>query len=136
LNTNGDNEDAAVLLGYTYLSAGGVDPFNLARKLITIQAAKAAAATGQTLDDEPHLATHLSPIEAYDELDHLLLADPAAPAVTPATDNTAQTLLQLASIINLSAADFDKLTDPSKTVKDGLFASSPVLVPRLVDEPR
>src|SRR5690606_4366913 len=40
------NEEAAVLLGYVYLSRGGIDPYRLARELISLSTPKKEEVTG------------------------------------------------------------------------------------------
>src|SRR5436190_963294 len=41
---NPNNEDAAILLGYVWLSKAGVDPYALARKLVAMSSTTTAAA--------------------------------------------------------------------------------------------
>jgi len=55
VDRNPDNEKGAVLLGYVYLSEGGIDPYELARKLVAMSSTSTAAkgtstpSGGQTL---------------------------------------------------------------------------------------
>lgn len=90
LDRNPDNESAAVLLGYTALSKGGIDPYTLARALNKLESSKKKAATPTTTP------------EAGGSL---------ADSAEKKTNDTSSTLQELGTLINLSAADFDKLSE-------------------------
>lgn len=115
LTRNPDNETAAVLLGYTLLSRGGIDPIELARELIALSD---TSKTGSTAAAQ--------------------LADDTSSSSSSATS----TLSQLGSLINLSDDDFDSLAEKTfdSASNDGseptLFASATnaLLVPAKISD--
>ncbi len=94
LDRNPDNEDAAIVLGYSYLSSGGIDPYNLARKLIALNTADQKTAASPTA-----------------------LAD-AEPSTNSNANDASGTLSQLGSLINLTDADFVELSDRKFSAED------------------
>ncbi len=148
---NNDNEQAVVLLGYVYLSTGGIDPFTLAKKLIAITTPPTTGTTtpaaSLTADDVRVLdegsvawANALAGATAENDdafLDGQLadaqLAD--APAAGAATNtNAAANLQKLGTIINLDKDDFAKLQKaPYVGNNSGLFTTeTTIIVPKEV----
>jgi len=84
LARNPDNEAAAIMLGYTMLSKGGIEPIALARKLIQL--------SGKPDEGTPETGTTET--------------DPSQ-----ASGDATSTLGQLGSLINLSDADFGNLAE-------------------------
>ena len=141
---NPDNEQAAVLLGYVYLSTGGIDPFTLAKKLITLTATPAATpaaaltAADAKILDEGSVAWAQALAGATAVNDDAFLDGAPGLADTPApsgeTGNAAFTLQKLGAIINLSPDDFAKLQKAPFTGKSDLFAASPIIIPKEVSD--
>lgn len=98
LDRNPDNEGAALVLGYTYLSMGGIDPYRLARELIALDKKDKGG-------DASSSGTPAS------------LQQPPADEGTKAND-ASSTLTELGSLINLSEADFDVLSDRTFSAAD------------------
>jgi hypothetical protein len=115
LNRNPDNEEAAIMLGYTMLSRGGIEPIELARKLIAISG-----------DDTTDSTTGTK------------LQGDASDSSSAATS----TLIQLGSLINLTSDDFTNLADKSFDAEanggtePSLFATdtNPLLIPAKVSD--
>jgi hypothetical protein len=112
IERNPNNEDAAVLLGYIHLSAGGIDPYRLAREMIAITPTSTATDAGGTPLQDP-------------------AADGEAETEDDANDATS-TLQKLGSLINLSATDFTNMQKEPYTGTTDLFASNPLIVPKEV----
>lgn len=147
---NQDNEAAAVLLGYVYLSTGGIDPFTLAKKLIDVTTPTTTTTpTTLTADDAKVLeegsvawahalasATAVNDDEFADNMEALAGSGSASGSgsttTTSSNSNAAETLQKLSSIINLSAADFDKLKDTEYSGSSDLFVTNKIIVPKLV----
>ncbi len=134
MERNEDNEGAAVLLGYTYLSTGGIDPFQLARKLIEISTPKTTTTTPTTL-------TELEEMEFAEMRTAMLNQQTGTTGTTGATastgtssTNTSTTLLQLGSIINLTEEDHKRLRNGFYVSTSGLFAANSLPVPNLVTD--
>jgi tetratricopeptide (TPR) repeat protein len=118
---NPDNEDANILMGYVNLSRGGIDPFRLARELISISdSGKDDGASLQGDDDDDGEAT-----------------DSASDA--------SSTLQSLGNLINLSDADIASLsskleqcaegvasTDEAPCLTTDLFLETPVFQPKTI----
>ena len=110
---NPDNERAAVLLGYIYLSTGGIDPYRLARELISLSSD--GDSSGANLQDD---------------------------GAGESADDAASTLVELSGLINLSEADFDVLGtaygEDSGSNGSGLFDSEnggvEIIVPATVND--
>lgn len=115
LDRNPDNESAAIILGYTLLSLGGIEPIELARELIALSSKK----TEETPAAE-------------------LVQNDASSSSSAATS----TLTQLGSLINLSEADFGNLAEKTfdSASNDGnepsLFAAATneLLVPAKISD--
>lgn len=115
LDRNPDNEAAAVILGYTYLSLGGIDPYRLARELVAMSAKKAEGQTSGSL--------------TADSTDSC------------GEKNATNTLQELGGLINLSADHFETLSSGAFDKDDNggqepeLFDSdNPLLVPAQVTD--
>jgi hypothetical protein len=135
---NKDNEEAVVLLGYVYLSTGGIDPFTLAKKLINLTTPTTTdAATKAQLQqlDEGSVAWAQALAGATAVNDDAFL-DQAAPSTgtTSTNSNAASTLQKLGTIINLDADDFAKLQKEPYKGKSDLFATAPIIVPKEVSD--
>ncbi len=105
LERNPDNEAAAIMLGYTMLSKGGIEPIALARKLISLSASSTAEKTGTTSGAD----------------------------TSKASGDATTTLTNLGSLINLSEDDFGNLgetfeKDANGGTEPSLFASSNALI--------
>ncbi len=106
LARNPDNEDAAIMLGYTLLSRGGIEPITLARKLIQL--------SGDSAKSEAE-------------------AEPTDPDASKSTDATGS-LTQLGSLINLNETDFGNLAektfdkDSNGGTEPNLFAADNALI--------
>lgn len=133
IERNEDNEGAAVLLGYTYLSTGGIDPFQLARKLIEISKPTTTTTTPTTL-------TELEEMEFAEARTAILNQETGTTGTTTGAtastgaSNTSTTLLKLGSIVSLSEADHVRLRNGFYVSSSGLFAADTVPVPREVTE--
>ena len=146
---NKDNERAVVLLGYTYMSMGGIDPFTLARKLIAITASSTTDATAAAKTAADNAALLGSAAADLEQARHAFMADTgddvgfaaadgSGSDTTTASTNASSTLTKLSSIVNLSADDFTKLGSPFKGDSD-LFgadesSATHLIVPNLVTD--
>ena len=114
VDRNPDNEDAAVLLGYIYLSSGGIDPFRLAREMIALSTPTTTTPT--------------------DKADGGVLQGPSAEdsdaEAEDDTNDATSTLQKLGSLINLSETDFTNLQKEPFTGTTGLFTDNPLIVPK------
>lgn len=130
--TNPDNETAAVLLGYAYLSHGGIDPFRLARELIAIQnEEKNGTDTSAALTDAELFGDAA-------EMRSLAMAaqqqsGTSSGSAEDSSSDASTTLTKLqARLLNLS--DSDKTALVESTTNSGLFASAPISVPRKITD--
>ena len=85
LARNPDNEAAAIMLGYTMLSKGGIEPIALARKLISLSTSTTAGKTDTGTTDTTD--------------------------TNAASGDATSTLTNLGSLINLTEADFGNLAE-------------------------
>lgn len=157
--TNPDNEEAAVILGFTYLSSGGMDPFRLACKMVTISngdecprhPAIAATSTGSKTSTATATRTSASimPFTTVGKLDsdeaalELLTQRGGGSGSTgggsttsgdSASSSATETLKKLATeLLSISEADYDTLS-AEKYTGEGLFSNSPVLKPERVSD--
>lgn len=119
LDRNPDNESAALVLGYTYLSMGGIDPYRLARELIALDTADKATASGSSTSGRTKLQQG---------------GQTGASSDTDKSSDASSTLTQLGALINLDDADFAALSsgtfDAEKNggVEPTLFADSNALI--------
>lgn len=104
LDRNPDNEGAAIVLGYTYLSRGGIDPYRLARELIALDT------TDKTSGTTTGTSTTGSALQQGGQTG-------ATSDNSKATD-ASSTLTQLGSLINLSEDDFALLSDRTFAAAD------------------
>ncbi len=96
LDRNPDNESAALVLGYTYLSMGGIDPYRLARELIKLDTKDKTATTG-----------------TVPTTGQSLLQDDANKS-----SDASSTLTQLGALINLEETDFEALASTTFAAGD------------------
>jgi hypothetical protein len=155
--TNPDNEEAAVVLGFTYLSSGGMDPFRLACKMVTISNGDecprhpAISATSTSTKTSTGTATRASvaimPFTTVGKLDsdeaavELLTQRSGSGGSTTAgstsgesaSSSATETLKKLATeLLSISDAEYETLS--AESYNKGLFAASPILKPERVTE--
>lgn len=140
---NEDNEDAAIILGYVYLSKGGIDPFLLAKKLVCL---------GSNNNDASKCTSSSSSASAlrYDEMDGYLAehlyanelqtsgsSSSSSSSSSSASGSLGSLSKTLSAIISLSDDDMKTLGIDSSKGDDsatGIFAGLPVYSPATVTE--
>lgn len=103
LDRNPDNEGAAIVLGYTYLSQGGIDPYRLARELIALDTSDKTSSTTSTS------TTTGTSLQAQTG---------TSSSTASSSSDASSTLSQLGSLINLSDDDFALLSDRTFSASD------------------
>ena len=154
LAINSENEEAAILLGFTFLSSGGIDPYRLACKMITLNTGQscpkhpAATTTKQTTTQtstRPNSTQRIESaglLEATDAAIDLLAQGNPQYAQTNTNSgntgnksNTATDVLKKlsAELLSMSEADYTSLSVGKYS--EGLFATTPIYQPQRISEP-
>lgn len=130
LALNQDNEEAAVLLGYTAMSQGGIDPFTLANNLMNLNsgatALTASSGSGFSFDDLEYELSHFD-----------LTTTAAAPAATGATGALSSLNTAMSKLFGLTDADYTTNLGASfSDSADGaaLFKDYPLVTPNEVTD--
>lgn len=151
--TNPDNEEAAIVLGFTYLSSGGMDPFRLACKMVTISngdecprhpaTGDTSASTKTSTATATRTSVGIMPFTTVGKLDsdeaalELLTQGGKSGGSTSsgesASSSATETLKKLATeLLSISDAEYDTLS--AESYNKGLFAASPILKPERVSD--
>lgn len=144
LGVNPNNEVAAILVAYAHLSKGGIDPFALSCKLVTLSTGdecsnhpSRSATSTNTSTKTLRLAEQLADTTNIDQDAFLELLQRSSNQATTSQNSQStsatDTLKKLsAELLSLTDADYDTLS--SETYNKGLFANSPVLKPEIVTD--
>lgn len=157
LNINSDNEDAAILLGYTHLSIGGIDPFRLSCKMITINSGQECprhpASTTSTqnstqttttttptsrpsrLEDHSHLARDAAAFDLLTQSNTRNNGSTPTSNTSTSSSNKATDVLKKLSQELLSISDTEYSSLSVGKYSTGIFASAPIYQPQRISEP-
>ena len=130
-----DHEEASVLLGYVYLSQGGLDPYRVASCLIEMsdssvssKVSKCGATTSATLSMvEEKVAEFVD--TSYSEKNQNFQGDSS-----DSSDISGLMKKLQAGLLNLTQDDFKELQEGEFAASSEIFKTNPIIVPKKVDE--
>lgn len=149
LAVNPDHEAAAIVLAYSNLSQGGIDPFTLSCKLVTISTGKqcrnhpssssgTSSNTNTTSSTNLQLVDELADTSKIDQESFALLLQDQNKITNNSLNNSesktaTETLKKLsAELLSLTSSDYDALS--TEQYSQGLFANAPILKPERVTD--